>query len=185
MEIVCTTCYIRGTATAQFTIDGNFNISQAINNVESEIKNEFENITTTAIDYVENYYENFIKTITTTGNFDIDDLAFPPIPIDFDISVPDIPECELQFQFDGMEMYVQVDTVLSGGATYILNLYTSETPLGIAAGKDLSIGVVLYIDLILSVESKIDISSGFHIQLNDGVAINLPMFSRNVSSIDL
>jgi hypothetical protein len=181
VEIVCTTCYIKGTATAQFTIDGNFNVSQAFHNVTSEIKTEVDNITTTAVNYVENY----VKGVVTSGGFHIDDFDFPPIQVDFDIDVPDIPECELRFQFDGMELYMQIDTILSSGATYTLNLYTSETPIGFAVGKDLLIGVIFSVDLILSVESKIDISSGFHIQLNDGVAIDIHMFDQNVSSITL
>ena len=181
MEIVCTSCYIKGIATAQFTIDGNFNVSQAFHNVTSEIKTEVDNITTTVVDYVENY----VKSVVTSDEFHIDDLDFPPIQIDFDIDVPDIPECELRFQFDGMELYMQIDTTLSSGATYTLNLYTSETPIGFAVGKDLLVGVIFSVDLILSVESEIDISSGFHIQLNDGVTIDIPMFDQNVSSITL
>ena len=181
VEIVCTTCYIKGTATAQFTINGHFNASQAFQNLTSEIGTEVENITTTAIDYVENY----VKTVITSNGFHINDLAFPPIKVDFDIDVPDIPECELRFQFDGMELYMQTDTTLSGGATYTLNLYTSETPIGFKVSDELLIGVIFSVDLILSVESEIDISSGFHIQLKDGVAIDIPMFSHNVSSITL
>jgi hypothetical protein len=181
VEIVCTTCYIKGTATALFTINGNFNVSQAFHNVTSEIETEVGNITTEAIDYVENY----VKSVITSDGFHIDDFDFPPIQIDFDIDIPDIPECELRFQFDGMELYMQIDTILSGGATYALNLYTSETPIGFTVGEDLLIGVIFSVDLILSVESEIDISSGFHIQLNDGVAIDIPMFDQNVSSITL
>jgi hypothetical protein len=181
VEIVCTTCYIKGTATAQFTINGNFNVSQAFHNVTSEIETEVNNITSTAVDYVENY----VKSVITSDVFQIDDFDFPPIQIDFDIDIPDIPECELRFQFDGMELYMQIDTIISSGATYTLNLYTSKTPIGFAVGEGLLIGVIISVDLILSVESEIDISSGFHIQLNDGVAINIPMFSQDVSSITL
>jgi hypothetical protein len=182
VEIVCTTCYIKGTATAQFTISGNFNFSQAFHNVTSEVETEADNITMTAVDYVENYVKSAITSATSDG-FKIDDFDFPPIQIDFDIDVPDIPECELQFQFDGMELYMQIDTIISSGATYTLNLYTSKTPIGFTVGEDLLIGVVISVDLILSVEAEIDISSGFHIQLKDGVAINIPMFSQDVSSI--
>jgi hypothetical protein len=184
VEIVCTTCYIKGTATAQFTINGNFNVTQAFHNVTSEIETEVDNITTTAVDYVENYVKSVITSITSDG-FHIDDFDFPPIQVDFDIDVPDIPECELRFQFDGMELYMEIDTTLSSGATYTLNLYTSETAIGFTVGEDLLIGVIFSVDLILSVESEIDISSGFHIQLNDGVAIDIPMFDHNVSSITL
>lgn len=184
VEIVCTTCYIKGTATAKFTIDGSFNFSKAFDTVTSEIGAEAKNVTNTVMDYVVNYLENLPKNIFTDG-INRDDFDFPPIDVDFSIDVPKIPECSLRFQFDGLELYMQVDTILSGGATYTLNLYTSDTPIGFAVGNELLVGVVVSIDLILSVESEIDISSGFHIQLNDGVAIDIHMFDHNVSSITL
>jgi hypothetical protein len=184
VEIVCTTCYITGTATAQFTINGNFNVSQAFHNVTSAVETEFTNLTTSAITYVENYVKNE-TSLLTSGDFHIDDLDYPPLMFDFDVAIPQIPACDLQFQFDGMELYMEIDTILSSGATYTLNLYTSKTPIGFSVADDLLIGVVFSVDLILSVESEIDISTGFHIQLHDGVAINIAMFDRNVSSIAL
>jgi hypothetical protein len=80
---------------------------------------------------------------------------------------------------------VEIDTTLSAGATYTLNLYESESPIGISAGQELEVGIVFTVDVILSVEGEIDISSGFHIQLNDGVAINIAMFGQNISSVTL
>jgi len=138
------------------------------------------NFSTAVADYVGKYVDN-----TTIASVLKDGFDFPPVEIDFDIDIPEIPECELQFQFDDMELYMQVDTILSGGATYTLNLYTSKSAIGFAVGDDLLVGVVLTVDLILSVDSEIDISSGFHIQLNDGIAINIPMFNNDVSSITL
>ncbi len=165
-------------------MDGNFNFSQAFDNVTSQIETQTTNITTTAVDYIENYVETVLGDVES-ANFHIDDLDFPPIPVGFDIDVPAIPECDLQLQFDDLELYVQIDTTLSGGATYTLNLYESETIAGFTAGENLLVGVVFSIDLILSVDAEIDISSGFHIQLNDGLAINIPIFDQNVSSITL
>ncbi|KAH6717353.1 hypothetical protein BKA61DRAFT_573392 [Leptodontidium sp. MPI-SDFR-AT-0119] len=182
VEIVCTTCYIKGLATAQFTINGNFNFSQAFDNVTSEIAGEIGNFSTAVVDYVQKTINDTTTNIRKDG-LDIDDFDFPPIEIDFDIDIPDIPECELEFQFDQMELYMQVDTILSSGATYTINLYTSRTPIGFAVGDDLMIGIVFTVDLIIAVETEIDISSGFHIQLNDGIAINIPIFNHNVSSI--
>lgn len=126
-----------------------------------------------------------ITTKVEADELDIDDFDFPPIPVDFDIKIPDIPQCELEFQFDNIELYMQIDTILSSDATYTMNLYTSTSPLGFTIAHDLLIGVLFTVDLILSVDSEIDISSGFHIQLNDGVTINIPIFDHDVSSINL
>lgn len=183
VEIVCTTCYIKGIASAQFSIAGDLNVGQAFSNVTAEIGEEFGNITTTFVDYAENYTQS---VITGLGDgFDLEDFDFPPLDIDLDIDIPDIPGCELQFQFDGLELYMEIDTILSGGASYTINLYTSRTPIGFKLGDELTVGVIFSIDLILSVEAQIDISTGFHILLNDGIAIDLHMFDKNVSSITL
>ena len=116
---------------------------------------------------------------------DIDSYDPPPIRIDFDIDIPEMPECELQFQFDGLELYMEIDTILRLGATYMINLYTSQTPIGFRVTEDLLVGVVFTVDLILDVQAEIDINSGFHIQLDDGILINIPIFSNNVSDITL
>jgi hypothetical protein len=183
VEIICTTCYIKGVASAQFTIAGDFDVGQAFKNVTSEIGNEFRNVSNTFVDYVDNYTQS---VITEFGDgIDLEDFDFPPLDIDLDIDIPDIPGCELQFQFDGLELYMEINTILSGGATYTINLYTSQTPIGFRLGDELTVGVIFSIDLILSVEAQIDISTGFHILLNDGIAIDLHMFDKNVSSITL
>lgn len=116
---------------------------------------------------------------------DSEDFDLPPIDFNFEVDLPEIPECRLEFQFDGLELYMLIDTVLSSSATYTLNLYTSNTPIGFAVGNDLQIGVTLSIDLILSADGEIDISTGFHIKLDDGVAINIAMFSKDVSSMTM
>lgn len=71
------------------------------------------------------------------------------------------------------------------GATYELNLFTSNTPIGIGAGKDLTLGVVFKMDLLLSVQGSVDISSGVHIKLDDGVGINIALFGDAVSKLVL
>ncbi|ELR02957.1 hypothetical protein GMDG_05816 [Pseudogymnoascus destructans 20631-21] len=121
-------------ASAQFTIAGGFNFSEAVGNVTSEIGAEIANVTETVIDDIKDYAGNFTESVIS-GNFD--GVEFPPFDVDFDVELPKLPECNLKFQFDGLELYMEIDTILSGSATYTLNLYTSQTPLGFAVGKDL------------------------------------------------
>lgn len=125
----------------------------------SKVKVDVDNFITKAI----NYTETYVKKICS--GFHIDDFDFPTIPVDFDVDVPSIPQCDLSFQFDGLELYMEINTNLSSGATYTLNLYTSPSAIGFAVGDELLVGVIFSVDLILSVETEIDISSGFHIQL--------------------
>ncbi|KAG8665015.1 uncharacterized protein FPOAC1_012993 [Fusarium poae] len=103
--------------------------------------------------------------------------------VDLNIELLEIPEFRLEFQFDGLEVYMLVDTVLSAGATYTLSLYTSTTPAGFAVRHNLEVGVIFTIDLIVSVEGEIDISTGFHLKLDDGVTIELGIFSKEISNM--
>ncbi|OBT66528.1 hypothetical protein VE03_03664 [Pseudogymnoascus sp. 23342-1-I1] len=179
VDIICTTCYIKGTASVEFSIGGGFNFSEAVSNVTSEIGGEVANVTETFIDYVGDFAGNFTESVLRG---DLNSVEIPPFDVDFDIDLPKLPECNLKFQFDGLELYMEIDTILSGSATYTLNLYTSQTPIGFTVGKELLVGVVFTIDLIVSVDAEIDISSGFHIEL-DGIAIDIHMFDHDVSSI--
>lgn len=186
VEITCTTCYIKGTATAQVTISENFNITQAFDDFKNEVEHDIGVVTNETVDAFETYFKTLALDITSLNpeKF-VDDLAFPTVnDTSFDLEIPDIPQASLLFQFDGLELYMAIDTVLSGGSTYSVNIYTSNTPIGVSAGKD-KLGVTFSIDLVLSVNANIDITSGFHIKLDDSVTIDLALFSHNVSTIKM
>ncbi|KUJ12374.1 uncharacterized protein LY89DRAFT_623534 [Mollisia scopiformis] len=186
INIVCTTCYIKGTATAQLTISDNFNLTQAFESFKSAVEYDIGTVTNVTVNDFETYFDNLESDITSLNFAKFEsDLTFPTANnTDFDLEIPDIPQATLLFQFDGLELYMDIDTTLSDEATYTVNIYKSKTALGVSAGEE-SLGIIFSIDLILSVDSSIDISSGFHIKLNDGVAIDLALFSQNVSSITM
>jgi hypothetical protein len=82
-----------------------------------------------------------------------------------------------------MELYLEIGTVLSAGATYEITLFATQSPAGIKIGPNLMLGAVLTVDLVLAVEGAIDISSGFHVRLDDGVTIDLPLFGDEVANM--
>ncbi|KAL2073899.1 hypothetical protein VTL71DRAFT_11225 [Oculimacula yallundae] len=180
-EVVCTTCYIKGLATARFTIDDNFDFVETFQNYTSEFTNEIENLVIETFVYVN-------KVIETTENntndgFDLDDVEFPPVDFSFDLNLHELPDCQLEFQFDSLELYMAIDTKLLGGVTYTINIFQLPSPLVLDLGDDLELGVIFTVDLILSVETEIEISNGFHISLNDGAVIQIPIFGQNVSKM--
>ena len=181
IEITCTACYIKGTVATRFISDKDFNVSRALYDLTDQVQNEIYNLRTE----VANYTKEYINQVTDglDDGFDMDDFDLPTMDFDLNINLPEIPEFRLEFQFDGLEVYMLVDTVLSTGATYTLNLYTSTTPAGFVVRHNLEIGVILTIDLILSVEGEIDISTGFHLKLDDGVKIELGIFSKEISNM--
>jgi hypothetical protein len=179
---VCTKCYIKGVATAELTIDGNFDAGLALEQTFDKVRENVENFTDTLDEYYIEYSKGVMANIKKDG-IDVEDFAFPTFDYNFDMELPAIPECNLRFQFDGMELYMSINTILNAGATYELNLYSSNTPLGLSITPDLEVGIIFAVDLIISVEGEIDISSGFHIKLEDGVAIDIKLFAEDVSDI--
>ncbi|KAF5704913.1 hypothetical protein FMUND_12327 [Fusarium mundagurra] len=183
IEITCATCYIKGTATTEFIHDREFNISRAFSNFTSQVRREIDNLADETADYIEKYIDTVADNLD--DGFDLDDFDLPPLDYNLNVDIPEIPEFRLQFQFDGLEVYMLIDTVLSAGATYTLNLYTSTTPAGFAVRDNLELGVIFAIDLILSVEGEINISSGFHLRLDDGVLFDIAIFSKKISNLTI
>ncbi|KAI3325340.1 hypothetical protein HD806DRAFT_490082 [Xylariaceae sp. AK1471] len=181
IEVTCTTCYIKGLITTEFGFDSDFNATQAIANFTRDVGEEIDNITSTAIAYLEDEIPELLTNLT--DDFDFDDIDLPPLNISLNFDIPEIPEWRLHFQFDDLELYMLLDTVLSAGITYTLNLYSSNTPIGLAADSEMFVGVIASIDLILGADADIDISSGLHIQVDDGMALDLSLFGQSVSSV--
>ncbi|CAN9136082.1 unnamed protein product [Alternaria sp. RS040] len=181
ITVTCKTCYVKGNAKAELTIGDNLNASELIGGVVDDVKNETIEFADKFVDYLYNYTDSVCDNLK--DGLDAKDFTFPTFPFAFDIDVPEIEDANLRFQFDGMELYLEIDTVLTGGAAYEINLYTSNTPVGISVGPSLTLGVTLQVDLILEVDGQIDISSGFHVKLDDGVAMDITMFGDTVSNM--
>jgi hypothetical protein len=116
----------------------------------------------------------------------VSDSALPTFNLSFDLNSLEVPETDLMIQFDDMELYLELNTVFSGGATYEINLYTSLSLIGIKLGPISQLGVVAAVDIILSVQSvDVDISSGFYIKMEDGVVLNIALLGNKISKMTL
>lgn len=185
ISIICTKCYIKGHASAKLTANGSFNITSAIDKAKDNFETTWHNLT--------DYAQNLTHTILGEVGTDIKNLDFDKLIDDVkDIDPPDLdmnlnllfPEYNVGVNLTDLEIYMELDTVLSAGITYTFNLYQSETIVGIALGDDLLLGAVFSIDLIFSVDSKLDISSGFHVHF-DNVLTQITLFGKEASKIDL
>jgi hypothetical protein len=183
IEIICTTCYVNGSVTGDLTLTGDFNFTEAVDGV----KNELKNATDTALDQFEEYIEELAKDFgTEIITFNATNLpAWPTLYVGLDLdNTTGLPGASIHFEFDDLELYLELDIKLSAGATYTLNLYTSETPEGISV-PGVKIGAVFSVDLILIADAEIDVGSGIHIKLDDGLAFDLEMFNSNVSTVTM
>jgi hypothetical protein len=183
IEVTCQTCYVKGLATAQLTISDDFDANVLIDQAVDDIRNDTIKFAQDFKDYLKDYMSNVATNVR--DDLDWEDFDFPTFPFDFSLDVPEVPECNLRFQFDDMELYMEINTVLTAGATYEINLFASQSVVGMRIGPMLQLGVVLQVDLILQAEGAIDISSGFHIKLDDGVVMDIKLFGDKVSNMIL
>lgn len=172
------TCYVKGVVSGALTISGDFNLTETLDG----FKDEVTNITEKVIDQIEEYAEDVWDDLSDES-FKIK--AFPTIDFDLNLqNLPKIPEAHVHFDFDDLELYLDLDIILNTGATYSLNLFTSETPAGFSI-PGLTAGAVFSVDLILIAEAQVDIGSGIHIKLDDALSFDLELFSSNLSSMTL
>jgi hypothetical protein len=180
LEILCKACYIKGTAHASLAINGDIDAGQIFGNLSDTFVEVVDNITDSVTDYGKDVWAN-IKEGFRTGDFDL-----PPLDIDLNIDVPDLPETVLTFGFDELELYVDMRVTLGGGATYTMGMYDSSVAhpfLGFKVGDELFVGVVFTVDLIISVNAEVTIESGFHLKMEDGFSLELSMFAKEVANL--
>ncbi|KAL4982731.1 hypothetical protein BDW68DRAFT_182260 [Aspergillus falconensis] len=182
LAVICTACYINGSVSGFLTVEGDFNVTEAIDSVADEIAN----VTDSAIDQLETFVDEFIDNITDIDSItDFDFPAWPTLDLDLDLDdAAGFPEIHAQFEFNDLELYLELNVQLSAGATYTLNLFTSQSVAGFAI-PGLEAGALFKVSLVLIAEAEIDISSGVHIKLDDAFALELELFNKNISSITL
>lgn len=98
----------------------------------------------------------------------------------------DIPDATIDLKFDEFELYFELDMALDASSTYTIPLYPKDwsQPAGFEVAGQL-VGIVISLDLILSLDAEVDISSGVHVKFDDGLSLELALFGSNVSSINL
>lgn len=155
-------------------LTGDFNLTERLNQVWDKVSN----VTETALNTLRNYTETVVTDIHAK-----DIPSWPTIDVDFSLGdVPGLPGAQIHFEFDDLEIYLDVDIKLSAESTYTINIFTSETVAGISI-PGLTIGAVFSVDLILIADADIDIRSGIHVKLDDGLSFDMEMFNSNVSAI--
>lgn len=165
------------------TLNGDFNATQA----KDDLANDIKNVTAAAFNELKNFTEEvahgFAEDITT---LDIHQLpAFPTLDLDLNLkNVTNFEGAQVRFEFDNLELYLDIDVVLSAGATYTITIFESETEAGFAV-PGLEVGAVFSVELILIAEADIKIGSGVHVKLDEGLIFDLEVFDGQVSSITM
>jgi hypothetical protein len=137
-----------------------------------------ETILDASIDWAEDVFDTARKNITS-HSFDKD--AIPPFNVSLDVDIESIPAASLHFGFEEFELFMQVRTKLAAASMFTIPLLEyPSVPAKLGAGP---LGVFYTADLILEFHAPLDITSGIHIKLDDGVSFKIELFGDKSSEI--
>jgi hypothetical protein len=97
------------------------------------------------------------------------------VPIESNLSV------SLKFGFEELELFMQVSTMLAANSSYTIPLFGSSDVE--ADFVEFDFGVYFTVDLILDVGRPLDMTSGIHLKLDDGILIGIDLFGDKPSDI--
>lgn len=120
-------------------------------------------------------------------------------------SPPLLPDASLQFELDGMELYLELDTLIEPGGTYAIPLFRADTAIGPELGQYGTAHVSFGVDLIVYANTdvyeafmttpggvyngtfqELKNTHGFHLKLDDVMSVELEdLFSTNISTLSL
>lgn len=167
------------TAVAQFSISNDtFDLPAIVDDVVEEFKDTVGEIIDYASEYAKQVFRN-IRDSESPKEFDL-----PPLDIPLNIELPELPECRLRLGFEELELFMDLRTTLTAGATYSMRLYTSTGTTGFEITDSLRLGVVFNLDLILSVSGVLQISHGFHLRFDEGLFLELNLFATEVAKLE-
>ncbi|KAB5570850.1 hypothetical protein GE09DRAFT_1104993 [Coniochaeta sp. 2T2.1] len=92
----------------------------------------------------------------------------------------DIINPTVRLEFTGVEAYVDMEIAMSAGASYAVNLFTSNSPIGLGF-PGLGVGVVFYVDLVFRLTEQIDLEGGFYVKLADSAYLEASIFGGDIT----
>lgn len=179
IEIVSTKCYVNALATAELKFGPDYNISEALEDTLDELGDVIFNISKAAAHWVGEFIDETVEDIFT---FDFKDTTYPPFNVTLDVDIGSDKDVSLEFSFEEFELFMQVRTMLENGSSLIIPLYEPSSPMTFGV-VELGFGVFFTVDLILDVERPLDMTSGIHLKLDDGVSFSIDLFGDTPSDI--
>ena len=85
----------------------------------------------------------------------------------------------LRLDFHGVSAYANMHVTANGIISIPINLFTSESPVGIGfPGFD--IGLLFFVDLVLSLSDSIEFSGGFSVTLPEDATVEMDIFGGDI-----
>ncbi len=85
----------------------------------------------------------------------------------------------LRLGFSGVEAYASLGVRASAAQTFSLNLFASDSPVGIGI-SGLDVGVVFFVDLVFSLSEAIDLTAGFQVSVPDDAYLEADIFKGDI-----
>lgn len=180
IDITCKHCYLKTEVGGHLKFSEDVNLTKIVDDFGDDMKNSTE----TAWHQIKEYVKDVAKDI---WHFNIHDIpSWPTIDADFQLKnvSSDLPPMEARFEFDHLDLYVDMEVELEAETNYYLPLFISESPVGFAI-PDMEVGAIIKASLMIISDTYVDIRSGFHLKLKDTLALDIELFTNKVSRIKL
>jgi hypothetical protein len=191
VTITCTSCYTTAKVTTSLTFSDKFDATKGIEGVTNGVQPVTKQMTQNMVDLISSDFQSSGSTVmqdvqdVAQGTLGIEMLPYPTLPFDFNAAIASIQDITVRHQIDGMELFMQLETSLSKGATYEINLFTSKSQAPLKISDSLMLGVTAELDLIIDAQSAMDMTNGFHIQFNDGLLMEMKLFANTPPHVTL
>lgn len=170
----CKTCYITGNATASLTFDDG-GISEIFETIYDRSGKALESL----LDQTKERYSTDDDDGMGNRTFDID---IPPLNF-----TP--PAASIEFSFENLELYLDIQTTISEGASITIPLQRSTGPFNdesMDLPDYLALDASFGFELVLTVNSgQVSIQSGVHLKVADALRLSIQLFGNKTSDIGL
>lgn len=120
-----------------------------------------------------------ISTAGVNKNDDIigDIISFFEHPVDTIIEAFDL---DVKIDFENVGGHFDFNLFASDTVSYSFPIFQTETPVGCAVSEEVSVGLVLAIDLVFSLTAAIDLDAGFEFSFPEGAYITVDPLSGHI-----
>jgi hypothetical protein len=123
------------------------------------------------------------KAVVSTGgvakNNDLigDMIEFFENPVDAILSAFDL---DLKIEFEEVGGHYAFDILAADTVSYSIPIFTSNTLGGIAISEEVSLGLVVAVDLVFSLTAEIDVEAGFEFSFPEGAYITVDPLTGDI-----
>jgi len=87
---------------------------------------------------------------------------------------------DIKVSFENVGGHFEFDITAVEATSYTFPIFQSMTPLGGAISEDVSVGLVLSVDLVFSLSAKVDLDAGFEFSFPEGAYITVDPLTGDI-----